>query len=568
MISLQESKHYSRLLTAVVALFLATAALYFPAVSSGHTPVGFISTPNPYTLEINGSVTLSSNITSGNLIVEPGAVLDTNGYSIVLNGTFTNLGTVTAGLAYNPGDSYPESYGGSGGGDVYQSGICCVFGAGATRASAGINSNAGYTSSVNGSSPAHPVGFSSAMISTWWSNGIKSYLIGASGAGGYGYYDAYRSGGSGSYGLYIQANRIVAGTIDASGQSVNSSDQTGTYLSTGAGGGGVIVLAYGNGGYSPGTYNVSGGTSAVNPYNSYLPGGSGGNGMLLTLNYSQSTVPVVVHFPNLDQNLFDGAYAKYSVNFQETDNGANTLSLSGSASYKVENVSFGLNQASVQYNYSVPGSSIFSGSTQTSSNITLSSLQVYNSFMLINQSNIVSLDHSTLPQSLAILLGFEISPSGIPLAGVSAVNTSISTPAGNYYADEISGTISNGGSEQIWISPDSGILIKAQGTEPLNSQYSTHVTYTLTSTNFPLVSVQPSYLSYIIVVVVLAAIVAGLLIADRMGYIDLRAMPGKVKRSLSKEEKTRKEKIAKLDNLRRQNLISEEEYNEKIQKLK
>jgi len=49
------------------------------------------------------------------------------------------------------------------------------------------------------------------------------------------------AGGSGGFGVYIQANRIVAGTIEASGQAGGSGGSGGG----GGGGSGFVLLAYG-----------------------------------------------------------------------------------------------------------------------------------------------------------------------------------------------------------------------------------------------------------------------------------------------------------------------------------
>lgn len=569
---LQHSEHSFRAVTVAVAFGFLLTALYVPLVANGEVISGGFSSPNPYSIEVTGTAYLYSNLTGGNLVIEPGAVLYTDGYSIVLNGTFNNMGTVKAGLAYNSPwytyrtTNYPDSYGGSGGGVVYQ--YASPIGAGSTRVASGITSNEIYNGSVNGSSPGVPPSFSTAMIHSWWNNGIRQYLIGAGGGGGYDYYGNFVFAGSGSYGIYIQASTIIAGKIYASGQNVNSSTQTATYLSAGGGGGGVIVLAYGSGGYSKGIYNVSGGTSAIDPNNSNLPGGTGGNGQVLTLNYTTSGAPVSINYPYVSGQLFDGAYANYSIGIDESSSSVNEFSLTGSVMYRFTNVSVPLDQVSVQYNYSVPGDTLYSGTSHYSSNISLSSVQDYNSFIMVNETNLISLDHKILPSSLASDLGFKLSSAGIPLAGVTGVNTTVSVPAGNFYADEISGSLDSGGTGTVWISSNTGVLIKAQESAPLYYGYTLQTSYSLSSTNIPVEVVQPSYTVYIIAGIIAAIVIAGLIIADRMGYVNLGDIPGKIKASVSKEEKLKREKVAKLDRLRQQNLISEEEYNERIKTLK
>ena len=99
-------------------------------------------------------------------------------------------------------------------------------------------------------------------------------------------------GGSGAFGIYIQANKIIAGTINAAGQNGGMLGSGGG----GGGGGGTILLAYGSGGYVEGTYNTNGGLGGLAGPNGGA-GGSGGAGQVLTLNYGSSP-PVAVEGSN------------------------------------------------------------------------------------------------------------------------------------------------------------------------------------------------------------------------------------------------------------------------------
>jgi hypothetical protein len=84
-------------------------------------------------------------------------------------------------------------------------------------------------------------------------------------------------GGASAYGLYLQANKIIAGVIAANGIK-GTSDAS--YGGGGGGGGGIIILAYGSGGYTAGTYNTLGGAKgSTGSSNSSLvvQGGNGGN---------------------------------------------------------------------------------------------------------------------------------------------------------------------------------------------------------------------------------------------------------------------------------------------------
>lgn len=152
-----------------------------------------------------GSVTISSNetlsqdlIVDGDITIDTGVTLTTNGHSILCSGIFTNNGTIDTG------------YAGGGG------------------------------------------------------------FIGGASAGA---------------GIYIQADQIIAGTINSQGGTASlvelaSSSGNIAYAAGGGGGGGVILLAYGSGGYTAGTYNVAGGAgvSEVNQLGGTTwTGGAGGS---------------------------------------------------------------------------------------------------------------------------------------------------------------------------------------------------------------------------------------------------------------------------------------------------
>ncbi len=243
-------------------------------------------------LVISSSETLTSDLIVGSLTIDSGATLTTDGYNIYANSAVTNDGTIdmgnpgNGGAAGSPGTSESSSYAGSGGGG-------------------GGYNNAG----TSGSTPSAPP-MSNGNIDTWYANGFSNYLTGAGGGG-----SAAVAGGSGSYGIYIQANKIIAGVINAAGVAGNS-DTSGTKSAGqnggstlvgggaggaasghggatsaggGGGGGGVIMLAYGTGGYTTGTYTYSGGAGG----SATESGGSGGNGQVATFSYS-TNAPIVV----------------------------------------------------------------------------------------------------------------------------------------------------------------------------------------------------------------------------------------------------------------------------------
>jgi len=255
------------------------------------------STSNPQNnIVISSNTTLANDLYCNNLTINSGVVLTTNGYNIYCSGTFTNNGTIITGTITNL-NNLPNSYGGSGGGggaEYYSSngslyngtnGISTLVsgGVGATASSNGTGTPAG-----NGSTPSAPT-ITNSLIQSWHSNGFQNYLSGGSG----GYCVNYNNGG-GSYGIYIQANQIIAGTINANG----GNGQTINGVGGGGGGGGVILLAYGSGGYTAGTYNVSGGTGGTTSgFTVNENGGNGGAGQVLTYNYG-STPPIPM--PNVN----------------------------------------------------------------------------------------------------------------------------------------------------------------------------------------------------------------------------------------------------------------------------
>ncbi len=239
---------------------------------------------------------LGSNLVCGSLTISSGNTLTTDGYAILCNGTITNSGTILAGNPANggsgaAGSGFTSSYGGSGGGGS---------GCGPTAGSGG----AGSTPSIT---------VTASDIETWASGGFSNYLS-AAGGGADGCTD---NGGAGSYGLYMQAYSISAGTITATGTAGTSSGSTaksggfagGATLATagaagpapsgkgshtsggsGGGGGGTVVLAYGGSAPSTGSVSVAGGSGGAGTYT----GGTGGSGNIATYDYVTNGAGIVV----------------------------------------------------------------------------------------------------------------------------------------------------------------------------------------------------------------------------------------------------------------------------------
>lgn len=242
-------------------------------------------------IEYNQSTVLFGDVAAtGNITIESGVVLTTNGSSLLAGGAFTNLGIIDAGNTGQhaalgiKGNNYPYSYGGSGGSG----------GGGGGHSTSGSNTIAPELSTL--------------LIQEWYANSTSKYLTGAGGGGGclhHGYSGnggnskvsggiymdtgqgctgAGGTGGAGAYGIYIQANRIIAGAINASGQAGASGNPD----AGGGGGGGVILLAYGPGGYVAGSYNVGGGSAVSDS-------GAGGKGLVLNYSYAPGAAPVYLH---------------------------------------------------------------------------------------------------------------------------------------------------------------------------------------------------------------------------------------------------------------------------------
>ncbi len=225
-------------------------------------------------------------LTTGSITINSGVTLTSDGHIFVAGGTFDNLGTLNTGflngsfipVAQRGNYAFPNSFGGSGGGG----GDGCSsspFSGQNTQAPGG---SAGSPAGSAGSTPSPPA-MSNSNIQTWYANGFSNYLSGAAGGGASN--TNYVAGGGA--GTYIQANTLIAGTINAMGGDSQACPVSGgnTNDPMGAGGGGgTIMLTYGPGGYTQGTYNVNGGYGGD-------WGANGGNGQVAT--YQWSTAPIL-----------------------------------------------------------------------------------------------------------------------------------------------------------------------------------------------------------------------------------------------------------------------------------
>jgi hypothetical protein len=249
-----------------------------PTNYNGQAPVIFTQSTT-----LTGNIVTTSNIT----ILLRGVVVNTEGYSLISGGTFDNQGSVATGLATNGNESATYSYGGSGGGGWAfgcgnAGGGSAAYNGGSSVVAGGSGLNNGFDqaagSGTSGSTPS--LILDTLDIQTMYNNNIRQYLEGAGGGSAYNC-GSTESGGSGSYGVYIQADNVIAGNINAAAQSGSGANEE----ASGGGGGGAILISYGLGGYLSGTYNYSGGAAGIATYGK---AGSGGSGGVIIYSYSSS----------------------------------------------------------------------------------------------------------------------------------------------------------------------------------------------------------------------------------------------------------------------------------------
>jgi len=228
-------------------------------------------------------------------VASAGAKLTTS--SIKCTGTFDNKG-----LVYGGNGGADSCTGGSGAGS---NGISCSGnpssfagsgGAGGGNSSTGlIGGNGGSTRVAGGSgttgtggsggTPSAPAVVDAANVAVWDSAPL-AYLGGSGGGGGA---NGGSGGGAASQGMFLEAGKVIAGNVNES-----------PYYHAGSGGGGggagALLIAYGNGGYTAGTYAFAGGTGGA-AGSGWAAGGSGGSGQLITYDYGANAMPVGVSFP-------------------------------------------------------------------------------------------------------------------------------------------------------------------------------------------------------------------------------------------------------------------------------
>jgi hypothetical protein len=283
----------------VVAISFAASAYSF-ATTAGRgssapfpadSPASAVSSGLSGNVTFGASTTLTSDLFASNVTIDPGVVLDTSGFSIVVTGIFDNQGTVVTGPSIV--EAYPDSAGGSGGGA--QSLNYCPYDedGSSTLAVGGVFSCSNSQNGGAGSSPPAP-SLTSSEIASWYAAGIQNYLAGGAGGG----IDGYIAPGPGANGLYLQAQSVVAGTIDATGGG-GEGPCSGIGLS-GGGGGGAVLIAYNGSVQSTVNVDVQGGEGAIS-CSGQVSSGAGGSGQIMTFQYG--SVPPVPSSPSPSGNV-------------------------------------------------------------------------------------------------------------------------------------------------------------------------------------------------------------------------------------------------------------------------
>jgi hypothetical protein len=272
------------------------------------------------------NTTLTADVFCADLAIKSGVILTTNGFNIYCTGTVINEGTIQTGLVGNggtganesptgatAGGTYPNSYGGSGGGGggsaAVNLGPAQISGSGGNTLVSGGSGGTELGGSCGtggagtaGSRPGRP-SITNTLIQTWYGQGISTFLAGGGGGGGAGSGNLCSdtggsAGGSGAFGIYIQAKKIVAGAINASGQNGGTGGSGGG----GGGGGGTIILAYGSEEHVRGIYNTNGGVGGA-PGPNGGAGGNGGSGQVLTFSYGTNPPVSIPPFTGIKNDI-------------------------------------------------------------------------------------------------------------------------------------------------------------------------------------------------------------------------------------------------------------------------
>ena len=281
---------------------------------------------------------LVRSLYANNLNISSAGVLYTDGHNIYLAGTFDNKGHVYTGQNYNLMVEQ-FSYGGSGGGARGNNSTLDSNGY-STIAPGGLGSSGIHAQ--NGSSVKIPV-INNGIIQGMYSSGFSQYLTGAAGQY-YSYYNSttgysyFTSSGDGGYGIYIQANKIIAGKISSQGENGLNSTTYNAY--TGGGGGGAIILSYSGSNLTSGNISTLGGNGGKTNTSNYS-GGNGGKGNVYNYSYGKTppiSVGTVFHLPIIKPVfVFNNSTTSFSLSTFLPGN----VTVPGNGTYKITSVNTG-----------------------------------------------------------------------------------------------------------------------------------------------------------------------------------------------------------------------------------
>lgn len=282
---------------------------------------------DPFGWGLSGSTyTMSYDMAANNLTIDPGVIVDTNGWRLFIAGTLTNNGTihnngnnasgVTAGGVTNSGTHFGTgTQGGNGGATANGNGgtatvnvpwleflnlssVAGGVGAGANGTAggtgqggagggAGIANNGGIGGAVTQAATANGIAHPQALVAGHADGTITPKYSFASGGGGGAGNGAGQSGGGGGggAGICVILARYLTGTGTISANGGNGANGVGTNCGGGGGGGGGIVLVeYGNRSGSL-TITATGGTGGTKT-GTGGNGGNGGSGRVILINTS------------------------------------------------------------------------------------------------------------------------------------------------------------------------------------------------------------------------------------------------------------------------------------------
>ena len=404
-----------------------------------------------YNLVISSNTTLHQNLFAANLTIDPGVTLCTDGYSIILSGNFENFGTLRAGYNYQSiqsnsnSVSYPHSLGGSGGGASYiPTADVTAYQAGSTMTASGAanaNQNGGNGDSVSLSTVIRYA--TPSNISKWFTNGIQQYLSGAGGGSVSGRKWQVCNGGLGSYGIYIQAKTVNEGKIMAFGMS--SKWSACLYGMQGAGGGGAVIIAYGNGGLIPGQICNTGGNATPIYTNYSFSGGRGGNGTIFSINYKEGQMPVPVTI-NIPQWAHNGSMVKYEVKCSQVGPQGDSPMEPYYITQTITNVNVPLQKFEF--------TNLIGGDKPADCTLYFNHL---NNLLFINSTDLNDVNSGKLPLNFSLDY-FEISGLRNPSIMTKMI---ITVNSGSYITDEIRYSEPNYGIQvTLWVSQSSGVIIK------------------------------------------------------------------------------------------------------------